>query len=161
MFCFCNQTRSLKGGSLPPATKLRQGNVFTPVCHSVHRGVSVPACTVGHMTLGVSVQRVSVWGGLCLRVSVWGGFCPGKSLSGGLCTGGLCVGGSLFGVSVHRGLCLGCLCPGGLCVGGSMSRGVSVQEISVRTHLCLGRSLLGRPPPGQRPLPDRDDPPPR
>ena len=26
--------------SLPPATKLRQGNVFTPVCHSVHGGVS-------------------------------------------------------------------------------------------------------------------------
>ena len=25
---------------LPPATKLRHGNVFTPVCHSVHRGVS-------------------------------------------------------------------------------------------------------------------------
>ena len=25
---------------LPSATKLRQGNVFTPVCHSVHRGVS-------------------------------------------------------------------------------------------------------------------------
>ena len=24
--------------SLPPATKLRQGNVFTPVCHSVHGG---------------------------------------------------------------------------------------------------------------------------
>ena len=24
---------------LPPATKLPQGNVFTPVCHSVHRGV--------------------------------------------------------------------------------------------------------------------------
>ena len=23
---------------LPPATKLQQGNVFTPVCHSVHRG---------------------------------------------------------------------------------------------------------------------------
>ena len=23
---------------LPPATELRQGNVFTPVCHSVHRG---------------------------------------------------------------------------------------------------------------------------
>ena len=42
---------------LPPATKLRQGNVFTPVCDSVHRrGVSVPACTTGHMTRGVSVQ---------------------------------------------------------------------------------------------------------
>ena len=26
---------------LPPATKLRQGNVFTPVCHSVHRRLSV------------------------------------------------------------------------------------------------------------------------
>ena len=29
---------------LPPATKLREGNVFTPVCHSVHiisRGLSV------------------------------------------------------------------------------------------------------------------------
>ena len=26
---------------LPPATKLRQGNVFTPVCHSVHRGGGV------------------------------------------------------------------------------------------------------------------------
>ena len=25
---------------LPPATKLRQGNVFTSVCDSVHRGVS-------------------------------------------------------------------------------------------------------------------------
>ena len=25
---------------LPPATKLRQGNVFTPVCHSVHGEVS-------------------------------------------------------------------------------------------------------------------------
>ena len=24
---------------LPPSTKLRQGNVFTHVCHSVHRGV--------------------------------------------------------------------------------------------------------------------------
>ena len=47
--------------SLPLAMKLRQGNVFTPVCHSVHRGVSVPACTTGHMTRGVSVQGISVW----------------------------------------------------------------------------------------------------
>ena len=23
---------------LPPATKLRQGNIFTPVCHSIHSG---------------------------------------------------------------------------------------------------------------------------
>ena len=27
---------------LPPATKLQQGNVFTPVCHSVHRGWQTP-----------------------------------------------------------------------------------------------------------------------
>ena len=26
---------------LPPATKLRQGNVFTSVCYSVHRGGSL------------------------------------------------------------------------------------------------------------------------
>ena len=27
---------------LPPTTKLQQGNVFTPVCHSVHRGSGRP-----------------------------------------------------------------------------------------------------------------------
>ena len=47
---------------------LGQGNVFTPVCHSVQRGgVSVPACITGQMTEGslsreVSVQGVSVQG---------------------------------------------------------------------------------------------------
>ena len=46
---------------LPPATKLRQGNVFTPVCDSVHRVFSVQ-------------------GGFCQGV-----LCPGGSLSGGLC----------------------------------------------------------------------------
>ena len=39
---------------LPPATQLRQGNVFTPVCDSVHRGGSVQE----------------------------GGLCPGGSLPG-------------------------------------------------------------------------------
>ena len=83
---------------LPPATKLRQGNVFTPVCHSVLGwGISVPACIIGQMTRGVSVQ---------------GGICPGGSLSRGisvregLCPGGLCPGGSLSReVSVQEGLC--------------------------------------------------------
>ena len=34
----CLFYRSEKNVLLPPATKLRQGNVFTPVCHSVHGG---------------------------------------------------------------------------------------------------------------------------
>ena len=29
---------------------LPKGNVFTHVCHSVHRGVCIPACITGHMT---------------------------------------------------------------------------------------------------------------
>ena len=41
-------------------------------------GVSVAACTTGHITGGLSLS-----GGLCLGVSVWG------SLSVGLCPGGL------------------------------------------------------------------------
>ena len=48
---------------LPPATKLRQGNVFTPVCDSVQ---------ARSLSRGVSVQEGSLSGGLC----------PGGSLSG-------------------------------------------------------------------------------
>ena len=77
--------------SLPPATKLREGNVFIPVCDSVHRGGSL---------------------------SRWGGLCPGVA-GGGLCPG--------VGVSV-----LGW---------GSLSRGFSVQGVSVQCG-----SLSGRPP---------------
>ena len=50
-------------------------------------GVSVPACTTGHMT-----GRVSVWGGLCLRGSLSGGVSVRGSLSGGSLSGGLCPG---------------------------------------------------------------------
>ena len=58
---------------LPPATKSRQGNVITPVCQSFcSQGVSVSACTTGHMT---------------------GGLCPGGSLSSGSLSGALCPGG--------------------------------------------------------------------
>ena len=48
---------------LPPATKLWKGNVFTPVCDSVHRGSLCP-----------------------------GGLCPGVPVWGSLCLGGLCQG---------------------------------------------------------------------
>ena len=65
---------------LPPATKLRQGNVFTPDCDSVYGG--------GSLSWGVFVQ----WG-LCLG---GGGICPGGSLFGGVSV----QGGSYLGVSV-------------------------------------------------------------
>ena len=45
---FYNSTQMAHSKYLPPATKLRQGNVFTSVCDSVHGG------------------------GLCMGVSVWG-----------------------------------------------------------------------------------------
>ena len=105
--------------SLPSATKLRQGNVFTHVCDSVHRGVSVSACTTGHMI------RVSVWGSLSM------GFCPGWSLSmgvsiqGGLCPGGLCSGGFLS---------RGGFCPEEVSVRGISVWGISVQCVSVREN---------------------------
>ena len=101
------------GEYLQPATKLRQGNVFTPVCHSVHRGgwVSVPACTTGHMTGGGVLSGGSLTAGLCL-----GGLCPGRSLFRGLCPVHLCPVGSLSRrVSIWRGIC-----PGGSPSGGSL-----------------------------------------
>ena len=90
--------------SLPPATKLRQGNVFTPVCDSVHGGSSV--------------QR-----GLCPERSLSGGLCPGVSVQGGLCPDeDLCPGG---GLSVQ-----GRFCP----AGGSLSRRQAVHLRAGGTH---------------------------
>ena len=63
--CNCRIINSDK--LLPPATKLWQGNVFTPVCHSVHGGVSVPVCTTGHMIGGSLSRGVSVQGGSLSR----------------------------------------------------------------------------------------------
>ena len=88
-------------------SKLRQGNVFTPVCHSVHRGSlsrgSLPTeslsggdlCIGG---LGVYVQGVSVQG-----FSVQGVSFRGISVGWGSLSGGVCV----WGVSVQGGLCQG------------------------------------------------------
>ena len=73
---------------LPSATKCRQGNVFTPVCDSVHREGLCPS--IHH--------RSHDQGGLCPGVSLSEGLCPG-----GLCLGGLCSEGSLSGGSLSRG----------------------------------------------------------
>ena len=81
--------------------------MFSQTCvkNSVHRrwGVSVPACTTGHITRGR---------GSLSRGSLSGGLCPGGSLSGGFSVPGVSVRGSLSGG------------------GGSLSRGVSVRETS-------------------------------
>ena len=97
---------------------LGQGNVFTPVCHSVHMGgsLSYHASQVtwqeGSLSRGVTVQRgVSVQEGLCPEgvsvqgVSVQGSLCPeGGSLSrGSLTRGSLSRGGSLPRGSLSRG----------------------------------------------------------
>ena len=109
---------------LPPATKLREGNSFTPVCDSVHRGVSVQG--------GVSAQGGSLSKGE-------------GSLSKG--EGSLSKGEG----SLSKGdLCPGALCPRGVSVQGG---GVSVQGVSVQggslfrgqRGLCPGGSLSGRP----------------
>ena len=67
--------------------KLREGNVFTPVCHSVHRR---GLCPGGSLSRGLSVQR----GFLSKGLSVKGGLCPegvsvqrGVSVQGDLCQG--------------------------------------------------------------------------
>ena len=59
-----------------PQTKLREGNVFTPVCDSVHRGSSIQGglclgwslskggeglCPGGSLSRGVSVRETHVW----------------------------------------------------------------------------------------------------
>ena len=101
---------------------LGHGNVFTTVCHSVHRGSLSLACITGHMT-----------GGLCS-----GGLCPEGSLSGSLSGGSLSRGVSVWGkgVSVQG--------EGGLCPGGILSRGISVQGESLsKSSLSRGWSLSG------------------
>ena len=49
---------------LPPATKLWQGNIFTPVCHSVHRG--------GAYVAGGVHGRGHPWQGACVAGGVHG-----------------------------------------------------------------------------------------
>ena len=71
-------TKTAYNTYLPPATKLRQGNVFTRVCDSVHRGGLCPS--------------------IHYRSHDQGGLCPGGSLSGGSLSWGV----SVQGVSLRE-----------------------------------------------------------
>ena len=105
--------------------------MFSQECvkNSVHRGVSVPACTTGHMTRVLSLSM----GCFC----PWGSLSRGGSLSGGTPPYGnewvVCIGGNV-------GLCMMSLpvwLPGltfllsGSLSGESLSRVASVQRVSV------------------------------
>ena len=110
--------------------KLGQGYVLYVSVFLFTGGVSVPACTTGHMTRGGSPSMgVSVWEGLCPRgVLSRGVSVQGESLSRGV---------SVWGVSVQGGLCLG-----GFCLE-SLSEGVFV---SLSGGSLSEGSLSGRPP---------------
>ena len=110
--------------------KLRQGNVFTPVCDSVHKGVSVQG---GVSVGGVSVRRSLSRGSLSRRVSVQGSRSLSRSLSRGVSV-------PVQGVSVQGGLCT---CPGGLCPGGSLSGGSLSWGLS-QADICVGVSVQSR-----------------
>ena len=113
--------------------------LYLSVSHSVHRGVSVPACTTCHMTRGYSVQGSLSRGSQSRVVSVWGSLCPGVLCHRSLSRGGLCPGRSLSRGSLPRGVSV----QGGLCPGGSLSRGSLSRGISVQGGLCAGVSLSG------------------
>ena len=116
---------------LPPSMKFRVGNVFTPVCDSVHWGGGVLCgglcpgglCPWGSLSMGVSVHRVSVQG-----VSVQGISIQGESLSREGVPVSVSVGVSVQGVSVQ---------------------GVSIQGVSIQGSLSKERGpCQGDPPYG-------------
>ena len=84
---------------LPPATKLRQGNVFISVCDSVHGGGGL---FPGGLYLGGSIQ-----GGLCLRVSVQG-VSVRETTPVRLCAGGMHSFLSHFSITFFRKMILLC-----------------------------------------------------
>ena len=51
-----------------PQTKLREGNVFTLVCDSVHRGMCMAG---GHMCQGGIHGKGHVWQGACMARGHW------------------------------------------------------------------------------------------
>ena len=74
-----------------PQRKLREGDVFTSVCDSVHRGACMAGGVSGgaYMTGGGLYGMGHVWQGRC----VWQGAICGKGacMAGGTCGRGVCV----------------------------------------------------------------------
>ena len=151
--------------------KLREGNLFTLVCDSVHRegeGLCLGGGKVsvrGHLSplslcLGTSLPRGLCPGGSLFRECLSSGvsvqaLCPGDLFPGGLYPGASLSRGSLSsGVSIHRVLCPGISVQWGLYPGGSLSRGVSVQGslssgVSIQWGLCPGHLCPGGLCPGE------------
>ena len=105
---------------------LGQGNVFTPVCHFVHRGDLCPSMHHSSHDRGVFVQ-----GSLCPEE---GSLSRGEiSVQVDLCPGSFCLEVSVQGVSVWGG---------GLCLWGSLSVGVFVWGVSVREIPPFGNVVM-------------------
>ena len=133
---------------LPPATKLWQGNVSTPVCQSFcSQGSLCPSMHQRSHDQGVSLSGVS----LSRVVSVLGVYVQGVSVQGGLCLGHLYLGRSLSRVVYVRGG----LCPGGVCPGVSLSRGSMSKGVSLSSG-CLSRGVSIRGVSVREIPPDRD-----
>ena len=80
---------------------LEQGNIFTPVCHSVHRG-GIPACIAG------GIPACLAAGGRCAIpacIGEWGGLLLGVPGPGGAWSRGMPgLGGSAPGGPASRGV---------------------------------------------------------
>ena len=65
---------------LPPATKLQEGNVFTPVCDSVHKGVSAQGGLCPRGSLLGELGPVSVMVTCGRYASYWNAFLSGENV---------------------------------------------------------------------------------
>ena len=77
---------------------LGQGNIFTPVCHSVNRGGGIPACIAG------GIPTCLAAGGCAIRACLAAGGVPDP---GDLLLGGSAPGGGVSGGDQPDGYCCG------------------------------------------------------
>ena len=107
---------------------LGQGKVFTPVCHSVHRGRG--SALRGSPPRGHASRGLCIWGSASNR-----GLHPGGVHLGGGAPRGVCLQGVFIQV-----VSLG----GGVCIWGSASRGFCLQGVSIQGGLPpVGSASMG------------------